>query len=513
MVVTIIPNMISKVGDEYVPDEGCHLITFPEKDNWPENEKQELFRFFLPMGRSLRLTPAVFLPVLSAMIATHPLTELADIAARTLSDKGIICKYEQTASVMRAHHQSKKGYRSPNSNNCCWDDIPNPAAQKTLAAVVDTWYDSLYSFLIEKNFSAENSKAMLDALFDLYFHEAQLEDRETIVDKAKKDATKGGMLELCMASYYAVIEPMLQCHFSDKADLLPEIGRTINEITNAVVERGRGLADSASGTFTPHQHAVMFALFAKNILEVFGQEEGDRLLLSAVAQYGEERGRRMAKNCTAHGKPLDIYSYMTFSEWRYAKDFKKEALFDKPYRAYRILQCPWAISWEQAGLLEYGIYYCRVIDNAILKGFNPSLNLEMPFFLSKKGDEYCEFHWKDFVADEGQAAKTEAIAKEIGDSCVKDFIYHTAHLFSTLEKCACQLNTAKGIEAATRTREAFIKKCSYQEWLRVMAMKDSKSNPVKPGQELLQNVQQGEILFLFLHYPEFRPGHGGFVLE
>ena len=478
IVANIIPNMISKVGDEDVLNEGCHLITFPARDNWSEEERQELFRFFLPLGRSLSLTPAIFLPVLSAMIATHPLTELADIAARVFNAQGIVCNYGQIASVMRAHHQIRQGYRAPNSNNCNFNDIPDSAVQKSLTAVLDTWYDSLYQFLIENNFSVENSKAMLNALFDLYLHEAQVEDRETIVHKAKKDATKGGMLELCMVSYYAVLEPLLQNYFSGNTDILSEIGLIINEITNAVVERGRGLADSASGAFTPYQHAVMFALFSKNILDVFGEEEGDRLLLSAVAQYGEERGRRMAKRCVAHNKPLNMDGFLAFAEWRYAKDFEKTALFDKPYRAYRILRCPWVSSWEQSGLREYGKYYCRVVDVAILRGFNPDLSFEMPSYLTQEGGEYCEFHWKDLIVDEAQIARTKAIVDEIGESCVKDFIFHTAHLFGTLENCVSQLDSAKGAKAAMQAREAFIKKCSYQEWLWVLALKNIDFNEI-----------------------------------
>jgi hypothetical protein len=481
MAVNIIPNMISKAGEENVSGEGCHLVTFPPGDNWPEEERQELFRFFLPLGRSLRLSPDLTLPVLSAMIAVHPLTELADVAAGTLSRCGVPCDYRETASVMRAHHQAKRGYRSPNSNNCGLDDIASPKARGLLASALDVWYDSLFRFLLDSGFSAENSAAMLDALFDLYLHEAQLEDRETIVAKAGKDATKGGMLELCMASYHAVLEPLLADYFRGAApdagggELLAGLGRVIREIAHAVVERGRGLADSARGVFTPYQHAVMFALFAKNILEIFGGEEGDRLLFAAVEQYGEERGRRMAKRCSARGRPLDMESYLAFAEWRYAKDFEKKPLFDEPYRAYRVLRCPWVLSWKQAGLAEFGKYYCRAVDRAILRGFNPMLRLEMPGYLSGEGAEYCEFHWKDLAANQARAAAAPA---ETGESCVRDFIYHTAHIYSTLAACACRRDSVKGKEAALRTRKDFAEKCSYQEWLRVLALAGEDFNAV-----------------------------------
>jgi hypothetical protein len=309
------------------------------------------------------------------------------------------------------------------------------------------------------------------------------------------------MLELCMATYYAIPEPLLENYFragvgadaggaadngmeaggaeaGGSGELLAELSRVIGEIAHAVTERGRGLADSESGAFTPAQHAIMFALFAKNILEVFGREEGDRLLLAAVEQYGEERGRRMAQRCSARGKVLDMDSYLAFTEWRYAKDFEKTPLFDEPYRAYRILRCPWVLSWKGAGLAEFGKYYCRVVDKAILKGFNPRLSLEMPSRLSDEGAEYCEFHWKDLVVDGAQSARVAAISAEIGESCVKDFIYHTAHIYSTISACARRWDSVKGKEASLRARKDFIEKCSYQEWLRVLALTNMDFNAV-----------------------------------
>jgi hypothetical protein len=231
-----------------------------------------------------------------------------------------------------------------------------------------------------------------------------------------------------------------------------------------------GNMESSNIPFTPYQHAVMFGLFAKNILEVFGKDEGDTLLFSAVGQYGEERGRRMAKRCAAHGKPLDMDGYQAFAEWRYNREFEKIPLFNSPYSAHRVLQCPWVNSWKKAGLMEYGQYYCRAVDFGIVRGFNPKLSLEMPGYLSKEGAEYCEFHWKDLVVDENQTKRVAAISAEIGGSCVRDFVYHTAHLYRTLSDCAAKQDSAKGKEAALRTRKAFMEKCSDDEWRQVEAL-------------------------------------------
>lgn len=73
-VVNIIPNMISRVGNESVAGEACNLITFPEEHGWPQPDKDELFRFFTPMGRCLEVPPHLIMQVLSTEIAVHPLT-------------------------------------------------------------------------------------------------------------------------------------------------------------------------------------------------------------------------------------------------------------------------------------------------------------------------------------------------------------------------------------------------------------------------------------------------------
>lgn len=119
---------------------------------------------------------------------------------------------------------------------------------------------------------------------------------------------------------------------------------------------------------------------------------------------------------------------------------------------------------------EYSGYYCRNVDESILKGFSPELTLEMPSYHSVDGSPYCEFHWKDYLPGEEHNKRKSAIGDEIGDSCLKDFVYHTAHIYSTLVGCARDENEEKGSEVALEVRKRFCEKCSYQEWLKVLAL-------------------------------------------
>ncbi|MCI9308234.1 MAG: L-2-amino-thiazoline-4-carboxylic acid hydrolase [Oscillospiraceae bacterium] len=472
-VVNIIPNMISRVGEEDVSSEACHLITYPARDNWTLEEKAELGAFLSPMGRRLELTPELTLHVLSAEIATHPLTELADAAARRLTARGVPCTYQEAAGCMRAFHQKARGYTAPGTNHCALDEVKDPAAVELLGRVTKSWYEGLRTYLTGRGFDAQRAQRLLDPLFDLYFHEAQLESRETLLAKARKDATPGGMLELCMERYRDVVEPRLEALFSQEGTPeqagVDEIGELMALITGAVVERGRGLTAVKAPSFGPGQHAVMFGVLARAVLDEFGAQEGDGLLLEAVSRYGEERGRRMAARCARDGVEPDMAAYFAYGEWTASQGFEKSGLLDDPHRHYQVLQCPWCAAWDRTGLGEYGKYYCRCVDRSILRGFHPALRLELPAYHTMPGGTCCDFHWKDAPRTDDFDRRRRELAERVGTSCVKDFLFHTAHLYQTLTRCAKARDGAKGRAAEQVARRDFAALCSHQELLRVLA--------------------------------------------
>ena len=351
--------------------------------------------------------------------------------------------------------------------------MKDPAAVELLGRVTKSWYEGLRTYLTGRGFDAQRAQRLLDPLFDLYFHEAQLESRETIVAKARKDATPGGMLELCMERYRDVVEPRLEALFSQEGAPeqagVDEIGELMALITGAVVERGRGLTAVKAPSFGPGQHAVMFGVLARAVLDEFGAQEGDGLLLEAVSRYGEERGRRMAARCARDGVETDMAAYFAYGEWSASEGFEKSPLLDDPYRHYHMLQCPWHTAWDRAGLGEYGRYYCRCVDAAILRGFDPALTLEMPVCHTMPGGTCCDFHWKDTPRDGDFDRRQRELAERVGTSCVRDFLFHTAHLYQTLTRCAKARDGAKGRAAEQMARRDFAALCSHQELLRVLA--------------------------------------------
>ena len=469
-VINIIPNMMTKAGNENIANERCNLITYPLEANWPKEDKDKVAEFFAPFGDCLNCTPSNILHVLSTEIATHPLTELCDVAARKFNEKGIACDYKDVASVLRALHQKNTGYKAKNTNNCSLDDLKDKKCVALLEKVLTSWYNGLHDYISENGLTDDEATFFLNPLFDIYFHITQITSREDIVAKAKKDATKGGMLELCMQSYYGVIEPLLDRIFSfeeDNEDDIELVGEYFKEIIAAVVERGSGLTKNKEIIFSPKQHAIIFGLLAKEYLNEF--ENGDALLFDAVARYGRERGSRMAQRCKANGDALDMVGYFAYSEWKWDDGFSKKTIQTEPYFAHYVFECPWCTAWKESGLEEYGQYYCRNVDLNICKGFNSELDLDMKSYLSGPQYDACEFHWVNACMNEDFINRQNAIKAKIGESALKSFEYHTAHTYSSMVDELKKVDTNKANQIACRVRNEFAKRTSYEELMKVLA--------------------------------------------
>jgi len=180
-------------------------------------------------------------------------------------------------------------------------------------------------------------------------------------------------------------------------------------------------------------HAVLFALISKYALEDCG-EKGKTAILNGITLYGNERGQRMAKRAIENSDSLDdIVIFFAYTEWQpQPGQMKMEIASTKPTFVQHYSKCGWCTAWIKYNLLEYGKYYCVPIDNAVLAGFNPKLRLTVHSNLSW-GAPYCHFDWETYLTEEDEK-RLAAKKMELGQSCIKDFNYHTAHILSSLKK-------------------------------------------------------------------------------
>ncbi|MCP1100832.1 hypothetical protein M2454_000038 [Aequitasia blattaphilus] len=181
-------------------------------------------------------------------------------------------------------------------------------------------------------------------------------------------------------------------------------------------------------------HAVLFAYLSKRTFEKRPQD-GEKVILKAMTIYGKERGARMAGNALANGDHLSTAMSQVYGEW--VPDYDGQMDFGRmqttPTLQTYIAKCAWCDAWEKHNLMEYGKYYCSNIDNAWYQGFNPDnvcTQLTPPM---SWGGQRCEFDWQNPITDEELIYLNEK-KTALGDSCIKDFNFHTAHLLYSISR-------------------------------------------------------------------------------
>ncbi len=204
-------------------------------------------------------------------------------------------------------------------------------------------------------------------------------------------------------------------------------------------------------SFKETQHALLFAWFAKAIVEQVGEQRGEAVIRKAVRQYGEQRGRRMALRAKANKHKRSMANFIGYSEYRISPgEMDMKITGRSPHFEMRVSRCPWFTAWKENGLLPYGRLYCLEIDQALLRGYNPELQLDVNGTLSN-GAAQCEFVYHDAdlkILNYLLLGYRRAVSP--GAKAVLPWDYHVGHLFSTFEKTAVEelgLAGQKAIEA------------------------------------------------------------------
>ena len=129
--------------------------------------------------------------------------------------------------------------------------------------------------------------------------------------------------------------------------------------------------------------------FAKTLVEELGEEEGRRLILKAIKDYGKKIGKNARKSVIVQG--LDPVPENAAK----ARDLPKFGMLERTEtvevggeKRMRGHGCAMAKVWEEYGEEKLGRLYCYV-DPAKYMTFNPEFKLVHSKALPD-GDEYCE---------------------------------------------------------------------------------------------------------------------------
>lgn len=198
--------------------------------------------------------------------------------------------------------------------------------------------------------------------------------------------------------------------------------------------------------FTETQHAMLFGWMAKAVIEACGAAAGEAVLRKAVEVYGMERGGRMAQRARARDDDLTMDNYFRYGEWLGSPGtMEVQVARDGANLVERVFRCPWLAAWQESGLLPYGRVYCQVIDQALVRGFNPALRLDV-IGTKSNGAKMCEFIFY-------KAGQTEPCPKPQGVTLPWE--YHTAHLFATVGRVIAAELGETGQAAIAQALDAF----------------------------------------------------------
>lgn len=175
--------------------------------------------------------------------------------------------------------------------------------------------------------------------------------------------------------------------------------------------------------FNEKVHAYIAAKYYVHLTETFG-ERGRLAFIHGTQYYAMQRGRRMAQRAIRDGLELTQSAYNQYGEWVNTEEIKTEGCQNQmeftPDGKLKITQCPWYTQFREMGLKEAGTEYCKHLDSAISRGFNPYLEYKVDQTLHTSN---CCLHRLEtgFIGEGTEKGKKKEY--------LKNFEYHCAHSY------------------------------------------------------------------------------------
>ena len=178
--------------------------------------------------------------------------------------------------------------------------------------------------------------------------------------------------------------------------------------------------------------AVLFGLIARNTIAALGKEKGEQVVSNAVIAYALQRGGRQGRRAVKNGDERTMLCYSAYKEW-VPGPAEMEISFPhiSSTQMCWITKCPWHTAWTRFGFTDVENYYCRDIDDYLVKGFNSELKLGTGRFMSG-GESRCEFVFNGFEGNPQNYAKMKEISERVNGDCLKTWEFHVQDLWNAM---------------------------------------------------------------------------------
>ena len=196
-----------------------------------------------------------------------------------------------------------------------------------------------------------------------------------------------------------------------------------------------GRPSGGADPLLPGHHALLFSALARSTLSTCG-EAAEAILTEAVKSYALQRGRRMRKRAISNGDGTSMASYRAYCEWTAPPGSMSSLIVAKsPVLITHTLICPWYEAWRRTGRLREGGFYCRYVDEYLVRGFDESLTLEVKTMHDYSYPRRCEFRWNGIDLTQEEEARIDAMRAHVErQGGVKDWRYHMGHLISSFAR-------------------------------------------------------------------------------
>jgi hypothetical protein len=263
---------------------------------------------------------------------------------------------------------------------------------------------------------------------------------------------------------------------------MPALSGSIGQARSYLLDKEVGMSKKQKDGFTEIHHALLFAWIAKAVVERVGVQRGEAIIRKATRQYGEQRGRRMALRARANKHARSMLNYIGYSEYRITPGEIELRIIERtPHAKVSTPKCPWHAAWKENGLLAFGCLYCSEIDQALVRGFNPELHVDVIATLTN-GAAQCEFvYYNADITIPNYLLIQYRRAISPGAKAVKPWDYHVGHLFRTLEKVVVEELGQVGQEAIQAGLAEFAKRYGEQAMQRVVASRSKDYESVTEG--------------------------------
>ena len=223
-------------------------------------------------------------------------------------------------------------------------------------------------------------------------------------------------------------------------------------------QKSTELKETLRSSLSPRHHAMLYAYIVRSCRRL-PYDDVEQVIEKITVEYGRRRGRRMAARAARDKMPLTALNYEAYQEWQALPgDTESGTRYLRVEIHVFSKRCPWYDAWQANDMLACGRPYCRLIDEALVSGFNKSIAFETAASRTN-GGEACDFYFADLKPARQKKRSTRRSAPKWATRPSRAGIFISA-TFMTAPKSSCSLLTAMPDARPLTGRFAIIAICT-----------------------------------------------------